>query len=195
MQVLLGHAAVVPSLLERANHHINDNQILHRSLQVALETLEKWENDFVLCDETNCWLVPSCELDSSIGLGLLPETCFNFLDVSHANSLTHCWAFRIVCLLQLCKLGCQEHEGAISDEKQDIEEGRKADILILCTQICQGLPYLLQNDMSLYGPLSAAFPLRMVLESLNTLQLTESDHAGWCKAIKMQLLSKGISSI
>jgi hypothetical protein len=59
--------------------------------------------------------------------------------------------------------------------------------------ICQGLPYLLQKQMSLYGSMSTGFPLHMVSESLQTLQLQDRGLVGWCTAVKEQIQSQRIA--
>jgi hypothetical protein len=189
MQVLLGHASVVPSLLEQMDKQLTDRRNSQQVFQSALDTLQTWEDEFLSHNETY-QPVASSDIESSIPPELLPETCFDFLDVSHANSLSHCWAFRIVCLLQLSSLE-QDGQTAI-DDSDWWKPHREEDILGLCTRICQGLPYLLQPEMSLYGPLSAAFPLRVVSQSLKMLQGEYPVQADWCNAIQEQLLSKGI---
>ncbi|KAH3979738.1 hypothetical protein HBI24_000610 [Parastagonospora nodorum] len=191
MQVLLGQASTIPLLLEEADKADMDVQVIRKSFASALDTLKAWEDDFLSRDDTVYWPVPSAHLKSSVDPQLLPDTCFEFLDVSHANSLSHCWAFQIVCLLQLDAFEEQMCE-VQSKETQELDHNRKAGISGLCTQICQGLPYLLQPEMSLYGPLSATFPLRMVSESLKSMPERGLDQSKWCNAIQDRLISKGI---
>lgn len=191
MQVLLGHALTIPALLEEADKIEIDIQVMKKSFESALDTLTAWEDHFLSCDETIYWPIPSDRLKSSVDPDLLPDTCFEFFDVSHANSLSHCWAFRIVCLLQLDALDGQM-SGVQSEETQELGHNRKDQILELCTQICRGSPYLLQPEMSLYGPLSVAFPLRMVSESLKIMPERDIAQSKWCSAIQQRLITKGI---
>jgi hypothetical protein len=191
MQVLLGQASTMPLLLEEADKADVDVQVVRQSFTSVLDTLKAWEADFLTRDETVYWSVPSAHLKSSVDPELLPDTCFEFLDVSHANSLSHCWAFQIVCLLQLDAFEEQMCE-VQSEETQELDHNRKVEILGLCTQICQGSPYLLQPQMSLYGPLSAAFPLRMVSEMLKSMPERGLAQSKWCSAIQDRLVSKGI---
>lgn len=169
-----------------------DPRNVYQSFQSALEALETWEEDFSSCEESAYQSVAPSKINSSIEPEMLPDVCFDFLDVSHANSLSHCWAFRIVCLLQLSSLEHELRDRMKTDETLCLETNRSAEILELCTQICQALPYLLQPEMSLYGPLSAAFPLRMVSESVKMLQIQNPIQVKWCSAIQKQLLRTGI---
>jgi hypothetical protein len=191
MQVLLRHASTIPALLEEADKTEIDTQVMQKSFESALDTLTAWEDQFLSCDQTIYWPIPPGRLNSSVDPELLPGTCFEFFDVSHANSLSHCWAFRIVCLMQLNAFD-EIMSGIQSEKTQQPGHNRRDEILELCTQICQGLPYLLQPEMSLYGPLSAAFPLRMVSESLKIMPERDLAQSKWCGALQQRLIVKGI---
>jgi hypothetical protein len=84
MQVLLGHASVVPSLLEQADKRLTDRQNSQRTFRSVLDTLQVLSHD-----ETFRPVASTC-IHSLIPPELLPDICFDFLDVSHANSLSHC---------------------------------------------------------------------------------------------------------
>lgn len=192
MQVLLGIAAAIPSLLEKMGRDSTDHDALHKALSVALIDLKDWEDGFLRSETTIYWPVPWKEIALDRTSHSLPDVLFNFMDVSHANSLSHCWAFHIVCLLQLFDLENQQNIQTQCDHSRTPENHQPKEILHLCTLICQGLPYLLQDEMRLYGPLSAAFPLRMVFSSLKGLGLEDSTYMEWANAIKEVLLAKGV---
>jgi hypothetical protein len=193
MQLLLGHATSMAPLLERMNDRSFDPQLLRTGFLDVLSTLQEWEDAF-RGKETTYQSIALNQLDLSISLKCLPDPCLIFLDVSHANSLTHCWAFRTVCLLQLLKLESQlsgeQNIQCASNKAAD----RQLEITRLCILICRGLPYLLQKEMCLYGSMSAGFPLHTVLESKQTLQLGEDRLTGWYEAIKELLISQRIAS-
>jgi hypothetical protein len=189
MQVLLGHATSISALLEAMGKEDVDLRFIETGLLEVFHKLQGWEDAFLSAEAVYQMVAPD-HLDLSIDSRLLPQLCFDFSNVSHANSLTHCWAFRIVCLLQLWELESQIPKTSDMNRIFTLEHDRRASISILCTLICQGLPYILQKEMSLYGSMSAEFPLHMVSESLQTLQLQDCGQAGWCKAIKEQILSQ-----
>ncbi|KAF2631215.1 hypothetical protein BU25DRAFT_428936 [Macroventuria anomochaeta] len=190
MQVLLGHVTAIPPLLEAMEDEQADLQTVRTGFLEVLSTLQDWEDSFV-CKGMLYRPIDPSHLDLPTDAQLLPNPCFDFADVSHANSLTHCWAFRIVCMLQLSKL-----ESRLSGSEGftcAVELKRRTNVSNLCMAICQGIPYLLQKGMSLYGSMSAAFPLHMVSESLQTLQLQDPGLNGWYAAIKEQVQSQRIA--
>lgn len=192
MQTLLGHCAVIPRLLEKLDRKELSDLDAQDSLLEIKQTLQDWETKFVRSDNSVYRPVAPSRLDLSVDVRSLPDPCFDFLDVSSANSLSHCWSFQIVCLLELLNIAHQSS----GDIKPDCDESNhSSNILDLCTLICRGLPYLLQNDMALYGPLSVGFPLRIVLESIEKLRLDDSGLARWSDAIERQLALLGIPSM
>ncbi|KAF1362873.1 hypothetical protein EJ07DRAFT_52903, partial [Lizonia empirigonia] len=186
MQVLLGNATTIASLLEAMEKRQTDPETIRTGLLEVVSMLQAWEDSFVGEGTMYRPIAPS-QLDLSTDPQHLPNPCFDFVDVSHANSLTHCWAFRIVCFLYISTLESQRREKQDVKNTLDIEQDHYSKILSLCTLICQGLPYLLQKEMSLYGSMSAGFPLHMVSESLQTMRLQDCNLTGWCTAIKGQM--------
>lgn len=192
MQLLLSQATFISPLLEAMDNESPDLRSVRTDFAEVLSKLQVWEERF-LSEGPLYRLVAPSQLGLSIKSQLLPNLCFDFVDVSHANALTYCWAFCVVCLLQLWKLDSQLSTKKSSQSACTLMQERFATVSSLCTKICQGLPYLLQTEMSLYGSMSAGFPLHMVSESLQTLQLPEYGLAQWCTAIKEQMSSQRIS--
>lgn len=190
MQVLLGHAAAIPPLLEAMEDEQSDPRISRAGIQDVLSRLQEWEDSF-MTDGTLYRSISPAEMDLPTISQRLPTLCFAFTDVSQANSLTHCWSFRIVCLLQLSRL--DKILNGSGDVACSSENNRHEDIECLCISICQGLPYLLQREMRFYGSMSAGFPLHMVSESLQTFNSKNCDLNTWCAAIKEQMLSQKIA--
>lgn len=190
MQVLLGHASAVSPLLEALKNGQVDLHFIRNGFLQILARLRAWEDEFASAGLFYLTVTPS-EMDLPTDPLRLPDPCFIFADVSHANSLTHCWAFRIVCLLQLCGL---ENTFATSGNLTSCSTDKfYADVKCLCKLVCQGLPYLLQKEMRFYGSMSAVFPLHMVSESLQTLKLDDDDLRTWCTAIKEQMQSQRVA--
>lgn len=84
MQVLLGHAATIPSLLEAMEEGRTNLQDFRTGFLETLARLQDWEDDFAR-DGTPCQQINPAELDLATGKERLPNPCFNFVDVSHAN--------------------------------------------------------------------------------------------------------------
>lgn len=191
MQILLGNATTIASLLEAVEKRQSDPETIRIGFLEVVSMLQAWEDSFIGEGTVYHPVVPS-QLDLSTDPQHLPNPCFDFVDVSHANSLTHCWAFRIVCFLYISTLESQRREKQEVTNSLNMEQDHHAKILNLCTLICQGLPYLVQKEMSLYGSMSAGFPLHMVSESLQTMRLQDCNLTGWCTAIKGQMRGQRI---
>lgn len=192
MQELLGHGATIPYLLDQIDHHTGDKSNLRLSLMSTMQTLQDWEDGF--SPESKLLYEPISPklLGLEIDTLSLPDVCFTFPNVSAANALAHCWAFRIVCHLELLRPSGTMKETTILPSADPASTMRRKTIIDLCTIICRALPYLLQEDMGLYGPMSATFPLRMVFESIKRLQLVDGPLGTWCNSIKDQLLRLGV---
>lgn len=190
IQILLGHATAIPPLLEAMDINDYDTQTHRASFLQILDELSDWEDSFV-ADNMLHQSVDPVHFALPIDPLLLPNPCLTFLDVSHANSLSHCWAFRIVCLTELA--GLETSKAGCTANALGAEIDRRAEVKDLGYKICRALPFLLQKDMSLYGSMSAGYPLHVVSESLRTLQLEDRHLAAWCLIIKEHLQNKSIS--
>lgn len=142
MQILLSHAAAIPPLLEARQTDTASVRSIQAGFSKVLSTLQTWEDCFV-ADAMLYQLVDPDHFNLPAKPQLLPDPCFAFLDVSHANSLTHCWGFRIVCLLQLSKF-----ETSLAGDGvhiSEVQHNRHAEVEDLCYKICRGLPFLLRK--------------------------------------------------
>ncbi|KAF3052650.1 hypothetical protein E8E11_011481 [Didymella keratinophila] len=181
MQVLLSHATAIPPLLEAIDSDTVDMQLVQTGLLKILDKLQDWEESFV-ADNMLHQSVNPVHFGLPVDSLLLPDPCLSFLDVSHANCLTHCWAFRIVCLTELARLGISEASGTMNALGAEFD--CQAEVEDLGYKICRALPFLLQKDMSLYGSMSAGYPLQVILESLRMMQLEDRNLITWTTTIK-----------
>lgn len=195
MQDLLGYGASIASLLAKADSGIHNVPDVIWSLSSVAQTLQDWETSRLQTGDVGFLAVTPSELRLSADLPGLPDTCFAFPGVASANALTHCWAFRVVCLLEVIGPEQPVSHGAISDDDAVNEENAREKILELCTLICQGLPYLLQQDMGLYGPLSAMFPLSIVSKSITRLGSSNHCIAAWHNLISGHVASRPVLSM
>jgi hypothetical protein len=189
MQTLLSHTTAIPPLLEAMDSDIVDTRSVQASFLAILDKLQDWEDSFV-ADNMLHESVDPVHFGLPIDPLLLPNPCLAFLDVSHANCLTHCWAFCIVCLMELARL--ETSKGECPTKGFGAGSERHAGIKDLGYKICRALPFLLQKDMSLYGSMSAGYPLHIVLESLRILQLEDQNLIAWSTAIKEHIQNRSI---
>ena len=189
MQVLLSHAAAIPPLLEAMDSDTVETQSSRAGLLKMLDTLQDWEGSFVADNMLHRPIDP-VHFGLPIDSLLLPDLCYTFLDVSHANCLTHCWAFRIVCLIELAKLETLNVE--CTTKALGGEFDSRAEVKELGHKICRALPFLLQKDMSLYGSMSAGYPLHVVSESLRTMRSKDQNLSTWSTTIKEHIQNRSI---
>lgn len=190
MQDLLGYGTSIASLLEKVDRVTYEVPEALWSLSVLDQTLQDWETSHLQQGDVGYWPVTPNQLNLNASLQGLPDTCFAFPNVASGNALTHCWAFRVVCLLEV-----MGPERSITDEASSnnatLNEGSwRSRILDLTMMICQGLPYLVQQNMGLYGPLSAAFPLGMVNKTIHRLGLQDHRIAAWHSLIQAQIVPR-----
>ncbi|KAH9208656.1 hypothetical protein DL95DRAFT_311499, partial [Leptodontidium sp. 2 PMI_412] len=159
LQMLLGDVAVLSGILEG----IDDLQTLapetalksayefKLTLSEVLVRLSKWEGQFELKKKPG-HIVSQRELSD-----------FWFPSLLAANVYIHMWAFQIVCFTELAKLS-KLFPHCFCDGRSDLEiseawEEHNTRLYGLATNICQSMEYLLQDEMLLYGPAAAMWPL------------------------------------
>ncbi|KAM5527831.1 hypothetical protein FOXYSP1_19704 [Fusarium oxysporum f. sp. phaseoli] len=81
-----------------------------------------------------------------------------FDDVTVANALTHYWAFTAICLLHIQKL-------QLLSQLYILDDTARLGYLRPLIKVCQSIPFLLQESLSLYGPSSVAFLLSTVVDT------------------------------
>ena len=71
------------------------------------------------------------------------------------------WAFQIICHTELAKLSLflRESDGYSISGVGEAQEECNARLSALATKICQCMEYFLQDEMMLFGPAAAMFPL------------------------------------
>jgi hypothetical protein len=165
MQSLLNEASQLPALLERyadsedltETSNFTTLQHLYKDVDHLLQRLEDWEIAAARQSSSPLyWRM----FDSTDGSA--PGTyALWFSDIMTANSLTYCWAFKIIVLTHLELIcgamkptrgcghqTCEQHLSEPSPQRTNIK---------LAEMICNSMPYLMQPEMKLWGPASAYF--------------------------------------
>lgn len=185
MQLLINDAADLPYLLEaidslnspRSDTAISEAQRIRCRLLEVLESLCKWR--------------------SLHDINTKPPW---FPNIMKANVHIHTLSFEIICLLEIEKvdvfLGGQGSNltSAAGQTLENDYSDRKA--WELAEKICQSAEYFLQEDMRLFGPASAIFPLRIAYDVLSRDSQGKQEHSiRRCQVLFGRIRQTGISSI
>ncbi|KAF4821120.1 hypothetical protein CGCSCA5_v003582 [Colletotrichum siamense] len=164
LQTLLSEACVIPSILEMLDHRSDNSEPAARQavtqFMEAVNRLNDWHKsakmtmgDFTLLAETST---------SEAGL--------EFPNITVANSLSHYWAFWIICATQIKRLTAQHpnisEDYLVIDGERPETEAVTRKVLQLSSYILSSTGYLMREDMKLYGTASAFFPLHIARSAL-----------------------------
>ncbi|KAL5398721.1 hypothetical protein PMIN02_001248 [Paraphaeosphaeria minitans] len=199
MQLLLNKASALPALLERYDDMI-DLEVLSNTVAVEqlrkdylniLKSFQEWE--LMLQSEVPCPVFWS-KSDPSNASSSHADALW-FPNIMTANSLTHCWAFRIIAKIHLRRLNA-----VVSATKKDGQRvslrtlslpTRESSVAALADMICDSMPYLMQPDMKLYGPGSAYFPLPTAIRFFQSDPGYYTSQLSRCQQILDRLSSMG----
>lgn len=204
MQELLTEALTIPSLLQQNDKLFRHQVELHpftvsemfRSFMDVLERFARWQEILSLASNLpSQW--PNCR-DPGSGFSTLPDKDVSFLfpNITVANSLTHLWAFRIICLTELEKLArCLPQSVQRSAQIHDTMDLERIQGQIYCLSklILLGMDYLLMDEMKLYGPASTFFPLWVVYRSFKGRE-SRNEIEQSVERIVTRLVEKGLKS-
>ncbi|KAJ5929978.1 hypothetical protein N7466_005471 [Penicillium verhagenii] len=193
MQQLLNEAVVLPSLLHQADslHQNPDLKIefscIDKTLQSFLELtsrLENWEIMLYVDGSPPYWPYRSAK-DTVIPLPLW------YPNITMANVFTNLWALQIVCMTEI-----KRFETRISQNSKSDQGLGEIDTLILALarQIYSSMDYLLQDEMELFGPASAFFPLRVAFQTFEVDQSGYKEDIACIETIVKRLHRKGLLS-
>ena len=202
MQQLLNKASKLPSLLQRFDiikssaEQVDFVAIkkLWQDFQILAIGLQNWEssqwND---ASSPLFWVKPTQDFFARPGLQdlWLPNLMV-------ANSLTHCWAFRIIAISQL-----DEFRDTIADlhghNSQraldlDLKSVTETPVATLAARICNSMAYLFQSEMKLYGPSSTFFTLSTAIRVFKRNPDNHSAQILRCQKIVARLDALGLQS-
>lgn len=189
MQRLLCRAAEIPTILHKIDSGYQSSQQLSLSdaqgcLALLIEALARLEDSVKSDGDTYCLSHLRRSFDNQ----------FSFPDVIAANMLTHLWAFKLVCLLEVDKLvnSCPVQILPHQSLPGNVQFRHLHQHVITLSQcICDSMEYLLQDSLALYGPTSTIYPLQIAYK---TLKRYPSQQVGisYCEQVVQRLVEKGI---
>ncbi|ESZ95785.1 hypothetical protein SBOR_3802 [Sclerotinia borealis F-4128] len=167
MQKLIGDVAVLPSILEEIDtlQALPPDAAVQRAYmaKIALsgvhDRLSKWDGRFGKEEKSNHEFLQHTDITDRWKDEVLD---FWFSSLLAANVYTHMWDFQIICRTEIAELSsfvrdCNGYGIARVGKAREEHDPR---LLALATRIYQCMEYLLQDEMMLYGPAAAIFPLK-----------------------------------
>jgi len=158
-----------------------DPSELKAKLSEVLACLSKWDGHFEIRQKRSARIHIHNDHSRTSTSTFTPVPDFWFPNLLAANISIHVWAFQIICLAELSKLNKRFPSGEACDdyncnlnnptttENASLEKQHKhkhkpkippsTPALALATKICQSMEYMLQDEMLLYGPAAAMWPL------------------------------------
>ncbi|KAJ5651995.1 hypothetical protein N7507_009421 [Penicillium longicatenatum] len=168
MQQLLNEAVKLPSLLQQADkvikspglNHAEVSQVLDLFINFALR-LDNWETTLFVDGSLPYW--PHGDAEDTP----LP---FWYLNITMANSFTHLWALRIICMKEMKQLATYLPPDSLRESlsARRLHLGLAENYLlmiVLARQIHLSMEFLLQDEMELFGPASTFFPLKVAYQT------------------------------
>ena len=122
-----------------------------------------------------------------------------FPNIMTANIHTHTLSFEIICLVEIEKV-----EVFLADNGSTLRLTADATVEIdysdeklweLADKICESVEYFLQDEMRLFGPASAIFPLRVAYKVLSKDFEGNQDRIRRCQGLIGRVRERGISAI
>lgn len=184
IQLLISDAATLPSLLEAIDdlgstpdeNAVSKAEYIMTGLLEVHKSICKWKSLY----EMNA-------------------TCPWFPNIMAANIHTHTLSFEIICLTEMEKvdLFLADHGSTFTRVGGQILEIKYTDKAVweLAGKICQGVEYFLQEEMKLFGPASAVFPLRIAHDVLSRDCHGNQGDIRRCQGLIDRIRQRGISAI
>ncbi|KAL6702209.1 N-terminal fungal transcription regulatory domain-containing protein [Trichoderma pleuroticola] len=193
---LMTEATAIPSILvdidqlKYGSPNANSPHAVFEALKALLDALVKWNVSFQSLTNK-----PSFRI-----LGKGPEKAHVwFPDITTANSMTHYWTFWIMCIVYIRKL--REDYPELRDEELLISgESPESPIITevaiqMSTWIFQSIEYLVQDEMRLFGAISATLPTRIAYQFLRYNHFYDQELISWCERVIHGIRDRGYDYI
>ncbi|KAH7394696.1 hypothetical protein BKA66DRAFT_455546 [Pyrenochaeta sp. MPI-SDFR-AT-0127] len=199
IQTLIGDAANLPSIMEEVDvlQTLPQESAVPRAykmkimLEEVLGRLSKWNGRFGR--DANGPPDPSQQMEV-LDCPQHAESHFWFPSLLAANVHTHMWAFQIMCLTELEKLTPYSSDHDYACKAGEAQKGIDARISVFAARICQCMKYLLQDEMKLFGPASALFPLKIAYDVLDRDRERNKEQIERCWRLFDQIRDRGYLS-
>lgn len=116
-----------------------------------------------------------------------------FPDIMTANIHNHALSFEIICLMEMQKIDqfMADHESTFTSAGIIYTDQKAWE---LAGKICQSAEYFLQEEMKLFGPASAIFPLCIVYGVLRRDCEGNQENIRRCQGLMDRIRQRGIST-
>ncbi|PTB68603.1 N-terminal fungal transcription regulatory domain-containing protein [Trichoderma citrinoviride] len=193
---LMTEATAIPSILvdidrlKYGSPNANAPRAVLEDLKNLLDALVNWNVSFQSLTNKPSFRV----------LGKSPEKAHIwFPDITTANSMTHYWTFWIMCVVYIRKL--REDYPELRDEELLINGESPESPLItemaiqMSTWIFQSIEYLVQDEMRLFGAISATLPTRIAYQFLRYNHFYDQELISWCERVIDGIRDRGYDYI
>ncbi|KAF4778324.1 hypothetical protein HER10_EVM0003112 [Colletotrichum scovillei] len=165
LQSLLSEACAIPAIFEMLDHSNDNSESFTRKavgqFMEAINRLDFWHKSANMTMGNFTRLRKGSPADT---------TGLEFPNITVANSLSHYWAFWIVCATQIQRLTAHHpnmpQDCVLIDGEHPASKATTQKVLQLATFILGSTGYLMREDMKLYGTASAFFPLHIARGAL-----------------------------
>ncbi|KAH7014067.1 hypothetical protein B0J12DRAFT_611347 [Macrophomina phaseolina] len=203
VQALMSDAAVLPSLLEEAdilrdsspNTVFARAEIVKAGIMEVLERISNWKDRYQMKGTD-----PSCFVTQHPGVKHQQdsETFFLFPNLMIGNMHTHAWAFEIICLTEIEKIDMLLPDYGCTNELKTWpgrSENLRDRVFGLAARIYQSIRYFLQDEMKLFGPATAIFPLKTAYDALSVDPHRNHEHITRCRQLIACIHRKGLAIV
>lgn len=194
VQEVMGEGTRIPGIFQKLD------LLQGKCQQSALAGAQEVLGEFIdLLDRLNLWQASYPVMSSSNSYWLKPSTHGSrpsiwFKNIMIANALQHFWAFKAICYIHIEKLRLEYPELMLGDEflagymeSPTVFE----EVMRLSRMICQAIEYLMQDEMKLFGPISALLPLRVAFDTFRAGGECSAEELEWCESIFEYIMGRG----
>lgn len=196
----MSDAAMLPSLLEAvdllgslpADRAISEAHQIKAGLLKVHESLSEWKSLYEMDA-----IRPSCHSWQKHGSTHTAnaESCLWFPNILTGNLHTHTWVLDIIYLTEMEKVDLFLADRGCAEAGQALEENYYTQACELANNICHSVEYFLQEEMRLFGPASAIFPLRIAYNVLSRDCQGNQENIKRCQGLIVRIRQKGLSTI
>ncbi|KAH8121396.1 hypothetical protein ACSS6W_004536 [Trichoderma asperelloides] len=193
---LMTEATAIPSILvdidelEYDSHGSNSPFLVFQALKDLLNALINWNIAFQSLDNKPSFRILNKGTE---------RPCLWFPDITSANSMTHYWAFWIMCVVYIRKLRdsypeLRDDDFLINGESPESPIVTEMAIQ-MSTWIFQSIEYLVQEEMKLFGAISATLPTRIAYQFLRFNHFYDYELISWCEGLIDGIRNRGYDYI
>lgn len=192
----MSDVAILPSLLEEADvlRSSSPNTVFARAQTVKAGIMEVlghvsiWKDRYQMKGTDPSYFVtqhPGVKHQQD------SDAFFSFPDSMTGNMHAHAWAFEIICLTEIEKIDMLLPDEGCTNNLRNFRDR----IFRLAARICQSIRYFLRDEMKLFGPATAIFPLKIAYDALSVDPHRNHEHLTRCRQLIVCIHRKGLAVV